>query len=176
MNIHTNDLAHPDVTPDVARLAAAALFRPQAYFLCAGHGDAAQPLVAFDQALLRAGIADVNLVRLSSIVGPHVKRIEPVKLAPGLLVPTAYARMCSQTRGERIAAAVAIARPDDPERAGVIMEFSAACSGREAEETVRGMAEEAVHNRGLKVAHMESIFAEHVVEKSGCVFAGVVQI
>ncbi len=172
MNIHTNDLTNLDV----ARLAASALFRPQAYFLCAGHGDAERRLVAFDQALLRAGIADVNLVRLSSIVGPHVKRIEPVKLAPGLLVPTAYAQKCSDVKGERIAAAVAIAKPDDPERAGVIMEFSDACSGREAEEIVRGMAEEAIHNRGLKVAHMESIHAEHVVEKTGCVFAGVVQI
>jgi len=38
------------------------------------------------------------------------------------------------------------------------------------------MAEEAIRNRGLKVAHMESIAAEHVVEKTGCVFAGVVQI
>ncbi len=172
MNIHTHDL----MKLDVAQLAASALFRPQAYFLCAGHGDADRRLVAFDQALLRAGIADVNLVRLSSIVGPHVKRIEPVKLAPGLLVPTAYASTCSDVRGERIAAAVALARPDDPERAGVIMEYSGACSGREAEDIVRGMAEEAIHNRGLNVAHMESIFAEHVVEKTGCVFAGVVQI
>jgi len=172
MNIHTNDLTNLDLT----QLAARALFRPQAYFLCAGHGDAERRLVAFDQALLRAGIADVNLVRLSSIVGPHVKRIEPVKLAPGLLVPTAYAQYCSDEPGQVIAAAVAIAKPDDPERAGVIMEYSDAAPRAEVEEIVRGMAEEAIRNRGLKVAHMESIAAEHVVEKTGCVFAGVVQI
>ena len=169
---------HADNTFDlnVAQLAAKALFAPQAYFLVAGHGDAEQRLVAFDQALLRAGIADVNLVRLSSIVGPHVKRIEPVRLAPGILVPTAYAQFCSGEAGQTIAAGVAIARPDDPERAGVIMEYSAAAPKAEVEEIVRGMAEEAIHNRGLKVAQMESIAVEHVVEKTGCVFAGVVQI
>ncbi len=160
----------------IESLAGRALYAPQAYFLVSGTGDAERRLVAFDLALMRAGIADVNLVRLSSIVGPKAERIEPVKLAPGVLVPTAYAQICSDRAGERIAAAVAVAHPDDPERAGVIMEYSAHCSAEEAERIVRGMAEEAIANRGLKVERIESISAGHVVERNGCAFAGVVQI
>ncbi len=163
-------------TATLESLASRALYAPQAYFLVSGTGDAERRLVAFDLALMRAGIADVNLVRLSSIVGPRAKRIEPVKLAPGVLVPTAYAQICSDHAGERVAAAVAVAHPDDPQRAGVIMEYSAHCSAEEAERIVRGMAEEAIANRGLDVKRIESISAEHVVERTGCAFAGVVQI
>ncbi|HHN73451.1 MAG TPA: arginine decarboxylase, pyruvoyl-dependent [Thermopetrobacter sp.] len=155
---------------------APALFVPSAYFLVSGTGDAERRLVAFDLALLRAGVADVNLVRLSSIVGPRARRIAPVELMPGALVPTAYAQICGETAGERIAAAVAVAHPDDATRAGVIMEFSHRGTAAEAEEIVRDMAAEAIANRGLKVARMESIAAEHVVERAGCAFAGVVQI
>jgi len=175
MNMHSAEISRIPAL-DIEALAARALFQPSAYFLVSGTGDGSQRLVAFDQALLEAGIADVNLVRLSSIVGPKVQRIEPVKLAPGLLVPTAYAQICSDEPGRTIAAAVAVAHPDDPERAGVIMEFSHEGSAREAEEIVRGMAEQAIANRGLKVARMESIAAEHVVKEHGCAFAGVVQI
>jgi arginine decarboxylase len=175
MNMHSADISRVSAM-DIERLARQALFSPSAYFLVSGTGDGRQRLVAFDQALLEAGIADVNLVRLSSIVGPKVRRIEPVKLAPGLLVPTAYAQICSDEPGRTIAAAVAVAHPDDPERAGVIMEFSHEGPASEAEEIVRDMAAQAIANRGLKVARMESIAAEHVVKDHGCAFAGVVQI
>jgi len=56
------------------------------------------------------------------------------------------------------------------------MEYSDHCSADEAERIVRGMAEEAIANRGLKVERIESISAGHVVERHGCAFAGVVQI
>lgn len=161
---------------EIATRARRGLYLPRAWFLVAGTGDAAQPLVAFDLALMNAGIADVNLVRLSSIVGPDAVRIDPVRLAPGILAATAYARAESQTPGERIAAAVAIARPAEPGRASVIMEYAAACPKDEAEATVRAMAEEAIANRGLTLAEVESIATDHVVQQAGAAFAGVVQI
>ena len=84
-------------------------------------------------ALLAAGLGNVNLIKVSSIVPPAVTFIERPKLKPGALIPTAYAAMTSETPGERVAAAVGYAVPDDPAKNGVIMEFHGVASRAEAE-------------------------------------------
>lgn len=39
--------------------------------LCSGTGDGPTPLAAFDAALMDAGVADHNLIRLSSVIPPN---------------------------------------------------------------------------------------------------------
>jgi len=151
-------------------------FQPTAFFLVAGAGDASHALIAFDRALLAAGVGDVNLVKLSSIVGPRCIRVEPLSLVPGSLVPAAYAWItCDQPR-QRIASAVAVAHPADPSRASLVTEHSAVASKNEVEEIVIAMAEEGMVSRGLKVARIDSIGIEHTVERVGATFAGVVEV
>ncbi|ETR68346.1 MAG: hypothetical protein OMM_10627 [Candidatus Magnetoglobus multicellularis str. Araruama] len=58
-------------------------YHPEKYFLVAGSGDSKYELVAFDQALINAGIADVNLSTISSIIPPHCQRIDPIPLVAG---------------------------------------------------------------------------------------------
>lgn len=147
---------------------------PTHYFLVSGASEGFTPLNAFDGALLRAGIGDTNLVKMSSIVPPHCQLISPVPLPPGSLVPTAYASITSDVPGEIIASAVAVALPERPEYPGLIMEYSARGPKAEIEEMVRQMAIEGMKVRGRVIRDLTSIAVEHRVKKVGATFAAVV--
>lgn len=147
---------------------------PTQYFLVSGASDGYSPLNAFDGALLRAGIGNTNIVKMSSIVPPRCQEISPVPLPPGALVPTAYASITSDVPGEIISAGVALALPEDEGRNGLIMEYSAKGERRNIEETVRNMAVEGMKLRGWKIKELKSIAVEYKIEKVGAVLAAVV--
>lgn len=144
---------------------------PTKFTLAAGAAEGETPLNAFDNALLAAGIGNLNLVRVSSIVPAGARHVEYLDLPPGSLTPTAYGSIVSETPGQRIAAAVAVALSDGG--FGVIMEFSGACTREEAESRVRLMAESALRGRGLSVRELHVRSVEHLVEKTGCAVAAV---
>src|SRR5919201_1275657 len=104
-----------------------------------GHAEGGTSLNAFDNALLVAGIGNINLVKVSSILPPDVPVIELPKIKPGALIPTAYAAMTSEVPGETVAAAVGYALPDDPAKNGVIMEFHGTGTRDAAEDQIRAM-------------------------------------
>src|SRR3989442_2352769 len=80
----------------------------------AGHAEGGTTLNAFDNALLAAGIGNINLVKVSSILPPEVPVIDLPKIKPAAIVPTAYAAMTSETPGAPIAAAVSYPLSDIP--------------------------------------------------------------
>jgi len=147
---------------------------PTHYFLVCGASEGYTPLNAFDGALLRAGIGDINLVKMSSIVPPHCQLISPISLPPGSLVPTAYACITSDVPGEIISSGVAVALPKEPHYPGLIMEYSARGSKKEIEETVRHMALEGMKLRGREIKDLKSVAVEHRVQKVGATLAAVV--
>src|SRR5512138_3787561 len=69
----------------------------------AGCAEGGTALNAFDNALLAAGIGNVNLVKVSSIVPPDVDIVDLPAIKAGALVPTAYAAISSETPGETVA-------------------------------------------------------------------------
>jgi arginine decarboxylase len=142
--------------------------------MVSGASEGFSSLNAFDGALLRAGIGDTNLVKMSSIVPPRCQLISPVPLPPGSLVPTAYASITSDVPGETIASAVAVALPKEPQYAGLIMEYSARGSKAEIEETVRRMATEGMKLREREIKELKSIAIELKIQKVGATFAAVV--
>ena len=144
------------------------------YFLVAGRSEGFTPLNAFDGALLNAGVGNTNLIKLSSILPPGARKIEPLKLSPGNMIPIAYASKSSDIPGQIISSAVAIAIPKEATHAGVIMEYSVGGRKDTAETIVRSMAEEALKQRGLTVKRVESISVEHTIKRIGATFAGVV--
>ncbi len=152
------------------------LGKPSRFFLCAGAAEGYTPLNAFDLALLKAGVGNVNLIRLSSILPPGVTQIERVPLPPGGYVPIAYGTISSTTPQEFIAAAVAVAIPKNPELPGVIMEYSARGHKDDVERIVRSMAEEALNYREYEIDRIESISTEWKVSQNGAAFAGVVLV
>jgi arginine decarboxylase len=147
---------------------------PQTYFIVAGGGEASTPLNAFDAALRAAGIADVNLIKVSSIIPPLCRKVEPHTIQPGTLVPIAYASITSSLPGEVIAAGVAVGTPEEENRGGVIMEYSARGRTDEIEEIVSNMAQQALEMRGLAIKAIETRATEVKVENVAAAFAGVV--
>ncbi len=139
----------------------------------AGHAEGGTALNAFDNALLAAGIGNINLVKVSSILPPEVQVLDLPKIKPGAVVPTAYAAMTSETPGETIAAAVGYAVPDDPAKNGVIMEFHGRATREEAERATAAMLEEAFRVRGEVIREMKVFAAEHTVERIGCALAAL---
>src|SRR5437763_2281497 len=129
----------------------------------AGHAEGGTTLNAFDNALLAAGIGNINLIKVSSILPPEVPVIELPKIKPGALVPTAYAAMTSEKPGETVAAAVGYAVPDDPAKNGVIMEFHGHATRAEAEAAIRGMLDEAFRVRGEPLRAMKAVDVAHTV-------------
>ena len=140
--------------------------------LVSGAAEGGTELNAFDNALLAAGIGDVNLIKVSSILPPHVKLVESApKLPKGGFIPVVYTERTSTTPGETVAAAVGTGRA--PDGFGVVMEASGR-SKAEVEAEVRRKIEEAFRVRSLELVEVRVVAAEHRVERCGCVVAACV--
>jgi len=142
---------------------------PKAISVVAGHGEGGTELNAFDRALQDAGAADLNFLRVTSILPPGARIIELPAYPPGILMPAVYARVASARAGDRICAAigVGVAR----EHHGVIMEHTGHTSRDEAERVVREMVVEGFRMRGLPLDEVVVAVAEHTVERAGCAVA-----
>lgn len=149
---------------------------PTRFFLVSGSSEGFSLLNAFDGALLASGVGDTNLVRMSSILPPGCKEVNPppVPMPQGALVPVAYASLYSDVPGEVISAAVAIGIPEDENRAGLIMEYSAKAEEDIVVEQVKKMVEKGMELRNRPIKEIKAISATYKVNAIGAVFAGVV--
>lgn len=149
------------------------MHKPKQFIIVAAAAEGDHVLTAFDAALLKAGIGDVNLVRLSSILPPGCQEASGgIDFPRGAFVPTAYGAYCSAQPAERIAAAVGIGFAADG--SGVIMEHAGICRETDARLKVEQMLKEAFANRGRELKKVKIKSAEHCVEKrAGAVFAAV---
>ncbi len=129
-------------------------------------------LTAFDNALLKAGIGNLNLIKVSSVAPKGAKIVPMPRFEPASLVPTVYSAAISSTPGETIAAALAIGLSETS--FGMIMEHHGVCTAAEAEAIVRKQLEEAFQMRGMELAHVEVVSAEHTVVEHGCALAAAV--
>lgn len=145
---------------------------PKKFKIATGSSEGKLSLSAFDGALLQAGIGNINLLRVSSILPPLAEEEPGLKIPEGSLVPTAYGSATSDTPGELIAAAVGIGFSRDS--FGVIMERAGRESREEAEAMVGIMLQEAFEQRGMQLENMVIRGVEHKVERVGAVIAAVV--
>ncbi len=145
---------------------------PKKFTLIAGSAEGPSRLNAFDNALLAAGIGNVNLIRVSSILPPNAIQVEKLEVIPGQLMPTAYGTITSDLTGETISAAVAVGIGESDEY-GVIMEFSGRCDQEQAEDTVTEMVRAAFQQRRRELTRVIVRASEHRVQSIGCAFAAV---
>lgn len=144
---------------------------PKKFKIVAGSSEGKTILNSFDNALLEAGIGNVNLLRVSSILPPGAEFVPDLTLPPGSLVPTAYGYVISEKKGEKIAACVGIGFSKDS--FGVIMEYAAKGTKEDAEAKIREMLKNAFETRGIPLMDMKLASTEHIVDGVGCAFAAV---
>lgn len=146
---------------------------PKKFTLVAASAEGTTALNAFDHALLAAGLGNLNLVRVSSILPPGAELVEHLVIPAGSLTPTAYGYITSDQPGTRIAAAVGIGLSKNEDDFGLIMEYEGVCSQAEAEARVEQMVVEGFSARGMKLEKVMLKAVEHRVERVGCAFAAV---
>lgn len=147
---------------------------PTKYFFAKGFSEGQTRLNSFDNALIRAGVGDTNLIRLSSIVPPGCQQVEPIKLPGGALIPVAYSALTSDDPGTIISASVAIGIPKDDTLAGVIMEYSDKNRPDEVEAKTIQMVIDAFAFRDRELKEIKSIVISTEVVNIATVFAGIV--
>jgi len=149
---------------------------PNIYCLVKGAAEGRTRLNAFDNSLLKAGVGDTNLMRMSSILPPAVgqRSIDDIDLPAGGLIPLAYAQIDSTTPGRYISSAVAVGIPEDDSEPGVIMEFEDHSRLQNIEEIVRQMVVDAFEYRKRELKEIKSIGIEHKVENCASTFAAAV--
>ncbi len=99
---------------------------PTAIFLTRGIGRDKYQLKSFEEALRKAGVAQQNLVQVSSILPPHAKIISRTAglklLNPGQICYCVMARAETNEHGRIIASSVGIAVPKDRNQWGYLSE------------------------------------------------------
>src|SRR4051795_8172857 len=76
---------------------------PNVFWLASGSAEGATPINAFDNALLNAGVGNLNLVKVSSVVPTGAVMLDqPIPIGPGTLVPAVYATGHSNVPGEQL--------------------------------------------------------------------------
>lgn len=147
---------------------------PRKISLVCGNSEGITALNAFDNALLKAGIGNLNLVKVTSIIPPLTELVELPYIKPGSMTPTVYTSLTSCNPGDTISCALGAGFPEDKGDIGFIAEISVFSSAREAELKVRMMVEEGMENRGISVGEIVYVSTEHEVKQIGCVLCAAV--
>lgn len=148
---------------------------PHRYFVTRGSGTGKSPLVAFDSALRTAGIADYNLLRVSSILPAGAEPYDMVDLPGGSLLPCVYSIAQVGPDDPPLVAAVAVAIPAVDNRVGVIMEWHGQGDEAYARAMVQDMAQEAMMIRNTPVERIITAVATTLQIREGysCAVAAV---
>ncbi len=147
---------------------------PEIFSLVKGAEEGPTKLNSFDNALLKAGVGDTNLIRMSSIIPPNCELVDHIELPKGALIPIAYAGITSENPGEIISAAIGVGLPENPDEPGLIMEFEDTKPLADVEAIVKQMVVDGYAYRKRKYREILTIGVEHKVEKIATVFAAAV--
>jgi arginine decarboxylase len=149
---------------------------PRRAVLVAASAEGPFELVAFDNALRKAGIAELNLVQVSSILPQNCELIDNSQMPyiePGTVVPVVMSKISSSTPGQKIAAALGIAIGENSH--GMVSEYhDIGVSEKTAAKTAEAMVKYMMENRGLVPKRVLSISAGHTVKAHGAALAAVV--
>lgn len=113
-----NNVPQPSIAGNV--------FVPKKMFFTKGVGRHKDYLASFEEALRDAGIAEYNLVYVSSIFPPNCKRITREEgkkyLFPGQVVHCVMARNATNEPNRLVASSIGLAQPADPNQYGYLSE------------------------------------------------------
>ena len=146
---------------------------PKKAVIVSGSSEGETELNAFDNALLKAGLGNANLVRVSSIVPRGTIWLEKVPKYPvGMIIPIVYGSIVSSIKSEEISAAVGIGVDDEGK--GFICEYSGITEEYKAVEKVKSMVVNGFNIRGWKLEKIKYKSAVYKVgDKPACAMAAV---
>ena len=124
------------------------------YIIFSSIGEGETTLTSFDNALLNLGIANYNLMKVSSILPANMTEMSYVNISEGNVLFTAYAAETVKELNDLISVAVAVGISENKNEVGVIMEFTGHCSKEEAELAVKQMVTEAMQTRKSAIKHI----------------------
>lgn len=153
------------------------LGKPKKVLVKAVSAEGETPLNAFDNCLIKIGVGDVSLVKLTSILPPDIEFTENMpQLHPGSNVPAIYTSITSKKIGQQIAAAIAVAKTKNGPT--LVAEYSNIniSAGKAREEALKRVLEMAKNRKKEIEGKMVIKTTEHVVKKCGCALAIVVEI
>ncbi|WP_133965087.1 pyruvoyl-dependent arginine decarboxylase [Eubacterium limosum] len=139
------------------------MFKSRKFNLYSGLGlDETSSLLSFDSALINAGVASYNLVKVSSILPPNFVLCNNIDIADGDVMFTAFAHYARKGHGI-ISAAAAVGVPKYKSNVGVIMEYSGDCGKKEAENKVQKMVTIAMKNHNIEIDKIISTSKEAIL-------------
>lgn len=142
--------------------------------IVSGKSEGPTELNAFDNALSEAGIGDVNLIKVSSMLEKNTEIIELPKLKAGAMVNCVLSTISSNNKGDTITACVASAIGDN---LGCVVESSGVnISNEENRKKALEMVKYMMSKRNEKINQMIVEDSTHTVENIGSVVASVVYI
>lgn len=142
--------------------------------ITSGSSEGPTRLNAFDNALLEAGIGDVNLIKVSSIIPHGTKIVELPPLEPGSMVNCVLSYKISDTPGDLISAAIAAATSDE---FGCVVENSAVNRKPEdVREEAISMVRYMMSVRGLEINELIVEETNHVVEECGAAVSALIYL
>ncbi len=156
------------------------IIRPKSVYLCSGFGQGYSQLEALDNALLEAGIGDLSLIAVTSILPPRFKVVQEMPAdIRGCTVPCIISKAFG-VRGDTISAAIVIARTyreDGSEDIGLVAEAHALGPENVAVEMAKEEIKRMAQRRGLKLEIVKVISASGIVEEAhGCAIACAVML
>ena len=142
--------------------------------IVSGKDEGPTKLNAFDNALSDAGIGDVNLIKVSSMLGSNAEIVDLPSLRPGAMVNCVLSQVTSDIPGERITAVIAAAIGEE---LGCVVETSG--RNKNPDDLIaeaKFMVEYMMEKRNVEIKDMIVESSSMTVEKIGSVISSVVYI
>ena len=142
--------------------------------IVSGKDEGPTKLNAFDNALSDAGIGDVNLIKVSSMLAGNTK-IEPIpKLKPGAMVNCVLSEITSDNKGDKITAVVAVAIGEE---LGCVVETTGINKNtEELLDEAKKMAEYMMDKRKVEINDLIIEYSTTTVENIASAIASVVYL
>ncbi|MBE6499030.1 MAG: arginine decarboxylase, pyruvoyl-dependent [Methanobrevibacter thaueri] len=142
--------------------------------IVSGKNEGPTKLNAFDNALSDAGIGDVNLIKVSSMLAGNTEICELPKLKAGAMVNCVLSEITSDTPGDTITAVIALAIG---EKLGCVVETSAANKNlSDMIDEAKNMVKYMMNKRNVEIKELKVEYSTTTVEKTASVIASVVYL
>ena len=142
--------------------------------IVSGNDEGPTKLNAFDNALTDAGIGDVNLIKVSSMLAGNAEVTELPKLKAGAMVNCVLSEITSDNPGDEIAAVIAVAIG---ERLGCVVETTGINKDIDyLIEEAKMMVEYMMQKRGVEIADLIIEYSIATVSQTASAVASVVYL